>query len=120
MQTVLFAVEEPKLFQLLFMQENQRATDFDDVFGELGTTAETCIDVICEEYGLSPHDAHIMFESLWIYTFGVGALCATRMCLFSKEKLAQMLGTEFTAMMLLVKSGKLNEPTVVPTEKIKE
>lgn len=119
MQTVLFAAEEPKLFQLLFMKENRNATDFDDVFGELGTMADTCIDVICEDYGLNRQEAHMMFESLWIYTFGVGALCATRMCRFSQEKLVQMLGTEFTAMMMLLKSGKLNEPTEVPVKKDK-
>lgn len=33
-----------------------------------------------------------------------GALCATRVCRFSKEKLGQMLSVEFQAMMLLVKS----------------
>lgn len=38
--------------------------------------------------------------------FGVGALCATRVCRFSEEQLGQMLSTEFSAMMLLVKSGK--------------
>ena len=33
-----------------------------------------------------------------------GALCATRVCRFSEEKLGQMLSTEFRAMTLLVKS----------------
>ena len=33
-----------------------------------------------------------------------GALCATRVCQFSEEKLGQMLSVEFQAMMLLVKS----------------
>ena len=33
-----------------------------------------------------------------------GALCATRVCRFSEEKLGQMLSVEFQAMMLLVKS----------------
>ena len=41
---------------------------------------------------------------MWIYTFRVGALCATRVCRFSEEKLGQMLSVEFQAMMLLVKS----------------
>lgn len=46
-----------------------------------------------------------LFEHVWIYTFGVGALCATRVCRFSEEQLGRMLSTEFQAMMLLVKSG---------------
>lgn len=104
MQMVLFGAKEPKLYQLLFMQENRNAVSFDDVFGELGPTAETCIGLIRDEYGMRETDAKRLFENVWIYTFGVGALCATRVCHFSEEKLGEMLSTEFQAMMLLVKS----------------
>ena len=104
MQMVLFGARDPKLYQLLFMQENRTAVSFDDVFGELGPTAQTCIRLIQEEYAMREADARLLFENVWIYTFGVGALCATRMCQFSEEKLGQMLSTEFQAMMLLVKS----------------
>ena len=41
MQMVLFGVREPKLYQLLFMQEDRDAVSFDDVFGALGPTAGT-------------------------------------------------------------------------------
>lgn len=105
MQMVLFGAKEPKLYQLLFMQENRSAVSFDHVFGELGPTAETCIDLIRSEYGVSEEQARLLFENVWIYTFGVGALCATRGCHFSEEKLGRMLSTEFQAMMLLVKAG---------------
>lgn len=105
MQMVLFGAKEPKLYQLLFMQENRNAVSFDDVFGELGPTAETCIGLIREEYGMSVEQAKLLFENVWIYTFGVGALCATRVCRFSEERLGRMLSTEFQAMMLLVKMG---------------
>lgn len=110
MQTVLFGAREPKLYQLLFMQENRNAVSFDDVFGELGPTAQTCIRLIQEEYAMREADARLLFENVWIYTFGVGALCATRMCQLSEEKLGQMLSTEFQAMMLLVKSGAGETP----------
>ncbi len=101
MQMVLFGVKEPKLYQLLFMRENRNAVGFDDVFGELGPTAETCIGLICEEYGLGEREAKLIFENVWIYTFGVGALCATRVCRFSEEELGKMLSAEFRAMMML-------------------
>lgn len=105
MRMVLFGAREPKLYQLLFMQENRNAVSFDDVFGELGPTAETCIALIRETYSLSETEARLLFENVWIYTFGVGALCATRVCHFPEEKLGEMLSTEFQAMMLLVKTG---------------
>lgn len=104
MQMVLFGAREPKLYQLLFMQENRSAVSFDDVFGELGPTAGTCIGLIREEYDMSEAEARLLFENIWIFTFGVGALCATRMCHFSEAKLGEMLSTEFQAMTLLVRS----------------
>ena len=104
MQMVLFGAKEPKLYQLLFMQENRNAVSFDDVFGELGPTAETCIQSIQEKYHMSEAEAKLLFENVWIYTFGIGALCATRMCQFSERRLGEMLSTEFQAMMLFVKS----------------
>ena len=104
MQMVLFGAKEPKLYRFLFMQENRNAVSFDDVFGELGPTAETCIGLICEEYRMSEEEAKLLFENVWIYTFGVGALCATRVSRFSEEKLGRMLYTEFRAMMLLVRA----------------
>lgn len=107
MKMVLFGAKEPKLYQLLFMQENRSNNTFDDVFGELGTTADICIEAIRKDYDLSEADAKILFENVWIYTFGVGALYATRVCQFSEEKVGQMLSTEFQAMMMLVKSGVL-------------
>lgn len=109
MKMVLFGVQEPKLYQLLFMQENHNAITFDDVFGELGDTAALCIAAIKKDYGLTDKEAKILFENVWIYTFGIGALCATRVCHFSKEELGRMLTTEFQAMMVLIKSGKLVE-----------
>lgn len=106
MQMILFGAREPKLYQLLFMQENRNAVSFDDVFGELGPTAETCIVSILEEYDLNEDEARLLFENVWIYTFGVGALCATRVCRFSDKKLGQMLTTEFQAVLQFMKSSK--------------
>lgn len=109
MKMVLFGSQEPKLYQLLFMQENCNAVTFDDVFGELGDTAALCIDAIEKDYGLTQKLAKILFENVWIYTFGIGALCATRVCHFSKEELGEMLTMEFQAVMMLIKSGRLEE-----------
>lgn len=100
MQMVLFGVKGPKLYQLLFMQENRNAINFGDVFGRLDSTAQTCVALMCEEYGLSESEAKRLFENVWIYTFGVGALCAMRVCNFSEEQIGQMLSTQFQAVLL--------------------
>ena len=78
MQMVLFGVREPKLYQLLFMQEKRNAVSFDDVFGELGPTAETCIRSIQEE--------HHMYGSIR----SESALCVRPECAsFRKESSAK-------------------------------
>ena len=103
MQMVLFGAKESKLYQLLFMQENHNAASFDDVFGALGPTAETCIQSLRNAHGLTEAESRLLFETVWIYTFGIGALCATGTCRFSEQRLGEMLSTEFQAMLLFVK-----------------
>ena len=117
MQMILFAKEEPKLFQLLFMTENREARRFEDVFADLGEMAPLCIKVIQRDYGLTKQDARCLFQHVWIHTFGIGVLCAARVCRFTEEEVNELLGQDFTAMMLLAKSGKLSAQTAVPVPK---
>lgn len=105
MKMVLFGVKEPKLYQLLFMRENEEEGSFEELYGKLGKTADRCIRAIQEDYALSEEEARLLFENVWIYTFGVGALCATKVCHFSEQEIGQLLTTEFQAMLRLVKSG---------------
>lgn len=113
-QMILFAMEEPKLYQLVYMSENADATDFESIVERLGDVAQLCVDVIQRDYGLSEKDAKALFEHVWIYTFGIGALCATGMCRFSQDEIIQMLGQDFMAMLFYAKSGRMNMPTPVP------
>ena len=69
-----------------------------------GTAAEGD-RIYADVYGLTGTQARMLFENVWIYTFGVGALCATRVCSFSQQQLGQMLTTQFQGMMMLIKSG---------------
>ena len=108
MQMILFAKEEPKLYQLIFMSSISEAQTFDDIYAHLGSLADECLDVLQKDYDLSKDNAKTLFEHVWIHTFGIGALCATGTCDFSNEQIAQMLTQDFTAMMMLMKSGKSN------------
>ena len=114
MQMILFAMEEPKLYQLVYMSENAGATDFKGIVERLGDVAQLCVDVIQRDYVLSKNDAKALFDHVWIYTFGIGALCATGMCRFSQEEIIQMLGQDFMAMLFYAKSGRMTKPTPVP------
>lgn len=108
MQMILFAKEEPKLYQLIFMSSISEAQTFDDIYAHLGSVADECLDVLQKDYDLSKDKAKTLFEHVWIHTFGIGALCATGVCDFSHEQIAKMLTQDFNAMMMLLKSGKFN------------
>ena len=116
MQMILFAKEEPKLYQLIFMSSISEAQTFDDIYAHLGSVADECLDVLQKDYDLSKDNAKTLFEHVWIHTFGIGALCATGMCDFSNEQIAEMLTQDFTAMMMLMKSGKSSQPTMQKTK----
>lgn len=108
MQMIMFAKEEPKLYQLIFMSSINEAQTFDDIYAHLGSVADECLDVLQKDYDLSKDNAKTLFEHVWIHTFGIGALCATGMCDFSHEHIAKMLTQDFSAMMMLMKSGESN------------
>ena len=112
MQMIRFGIQEPKLYQLLFMQERQDAAGFDELFGALGTTAGACIDTIQKDYRLDAAQARTLFEHTWIYTFGVGTLCATRACRFSEAQLSRMLTMQFQAILQAILSASTTKKEV--------
>ncbi len=109
MQMILFAKNEPRLYQFVFMSANGNGRSFDDIYRQLGDVADECLTAIQTDYGLSMDAAKTLFEHTWIHTFGIGTLCATGMCTFTEEQISKMLTQDFTAMMLLLRSGKGNE-----------
>lgn len=114
MQMILFALEEPNLYQLLFMEGDGQTHSFKEVFANLGEPAGVCIGILQKEYGLSENEAMVLFRHVWIYTYGVGSLCATGMCRFTEEEINDLLGQDFMAMLIRIKSGGLNQQTPHP------
>ena len=116
LQMIMFAYEQPKLYRLLFMTEKPEAQTFDDVYANLGEIASLCVEVIQRDYDLSFDNAMLLFKQIWIYTYGVGALIATGMCCFTMEEIQDMLSREFVAMLMLIKSGRAESCTTIPTK----
>lgn len=117
LQMVLFAVEEPRLFRLLYMMQNEEAQSFEDIFDSLGETAVVCVDVIQKDYGLDYNDAMLLFKHTWIYTYGICVMCASGMCHMSEKEISDMLSREFVGMLTLIKSGRAYNCTTVPEHK---
>lgn len=117
LQMILFAIEQPKLFQLLYMSENPEARSFDEMMPSLGDTAELCVEVIQRDYALDREHAMMLFRHCWIYTYGVGVMIAAKVCSFSPKEISDMLSREFVAMLSLIKSGRADNCTTVPEQK---
>ncbi len=105
MQMILFAKAEPQLYQLIFMSQNSDVKSFEGIYAHLGSVADECLCTIQTDYGLSASASKTLFEHAWIHTYGIATLCATGMCDFTREEISEMLTRDFTAVMLLLKSG---------------
>lgn len=109
MLMVSYAIHEPELFKLLFMQERPAGQSFENTMQELGGLVDTSIALIRRDYALTADEARILFEQVWVQTFGLGALCAMKVCDFTEEELAERLGQIFTGMLMVIQSGKAKQ-----------
>lgn len=112
MQMILFATEQPKLFQLLYMTENEQSVSFDNIFDKLGGTSQKCLEFIMRDYGLTMEESKLLFRSVWMFTFGIGVLIASKVCRYDEEEVSLMLSQQFRSVMGLIKSGKAFEVSV--------
>ncbi len=90
-QYILFSIQEPKLFQLLFMTEQPQIPDFSGVLPLIEESYEEILLSIQNDYGMSRHLAEKLYHHLWIYTHGIATLCATKMCRFTGEEISNMI-----------------------------
>lgn len=91
MAYIRFAVEEPKLFQLLFMREGETENDLEHVLRNIDDNYEMILKSVEDTYQLKPEIAKKIYLHLWLYTHGIATLCATGVCRFTAEEIEQML-----------------------------
>lgn len=94
-QYILFAIQEPKLFQLLFMSEQTSVPDIDGVLPLIEENYEKILTSITEGYRLDRKTAERLYRHLWIYSHGIAALCATKMCRFTGTEISEMISEVF-------------------------
>lgn len=117
MQMILFAMEEPQLFKLLFMKNDGEPHRLDEGYLSRDPAAAMSMEMLQRDYGLDYEEARMLFHHIWIFTFGIGALFATGVCSFSEEEVNELLGQEFMAIFTRIKSGALKQSTVRPVLK---
>lgn len=98
-QYILFAVKEPKLFQLLFMSERTDVPDLSSVLPRIDDNYEKILLSVREGYGISAASAERLYQHLWIYTHGIASLCATGMCRFTGEEISGLMTEIFVGLL---------------------
>lgn len=106
MKMVLLGIHEPHLFKLLFMHGEFGFHSFDELLSVLGDSAERSLDMLKEDNSLDRRSAKTVFENMWIFTFGLGVLCANGSCAFSEAEVSDRLSCAFNAIMLQARYEK--------------
>lgn len=94
-QYILFAIQEPKLFQLLFMSEQEQKPIVENVLPVIDESYKDILLSVQNGYELSENEAQQLYRHLWIYTHGIAVLCATNMCVFTEEEIDKMITQVF-------------------------
>lgn len=105
-QYILFSLEEPRLFQLLFMTEQPQVPDLSGVLPLIEESYEEILLSIENDYGISEPLAQKLYHHLWIYTHGIATLCATKMCRFTDAEISSMMTEVCTSILKNIKGCK--------------
>lgn len=108
-QYILFAIEEPKLFQILFMHESAAVPTLDHVLPLIDESYDKILFSIISGYGMEKNAARKLYRHLWIYTHGIATLCATRMCRFTGDEISKMMTEVFISLLKTMKEGNAND-----------
>lgn len=95
-QYIKFAIAEPKLFQLLFMKEQECILNFENILPNLDMNYKDILMALETDYGLDSSAALQLYQHIWIFAHGIASLCATKTCSFSEEEISEMLSAAFT------------------------
>lgn len=102
---IRFAIEEPKLFQILFMTEQAEPTDIEHTLMLIDESYADILNSVREAYGLQEADAKKLYQHLWVYTHGIAALCATKVCTFTNTEIQTMMSEIFVGLLKEIKKG---------------
>lgn len=108
-QYILFAIKEPKLFQLMFMKEQIKVPELSEVLPIIDENYEKILGSIQNGYGLDSASAQKLYRHLWIYTHGIATLCATKMCRFTGQQIGELMTEVFAGLLKNMKAGKADD-----------
>lgn len=105
-QYILFAIKEPKLFQLLFMSEQSQKPSVAGILPIIDESYDQILQSVQTGYALDKEDSENLYRHLWIYTHGIAVLCATNMCSFTAEEISKMMTEVCRSLLKEIKGSK--------------
>lgn len=102
---ITFALEEPKLFGLLFMTPDTKQTGVDQILPLIDESYEQILQSVQIPYGLNREQADMIYQHLWTYSHGIAAMCATGLCRYTTQQIAERLTEIFRSLLMMEKAG---------------
>lgn len=109
LEYIQFAIQEPKLFQLLFMSEKSGENDVAHVLALIDGNYEVILKSVQDLYGFDRENADKLYRHLWVYSHGIATLCATKVCRFTPQDIGGMLTEVFTGLFIKMKKEEQND-----------
>ena len=106
-QYILFAIKEPKLFQLLFMSEQTQKPSVSGILPIIDESYKQILLSVQNGYDLDKENSERLYRHLWIYTHGIAVLCATNMCSFTAEEISGMMTEVCKSLLNTIKGGDI-------------
>lgn len=106
---IRFAIEQPKLFQLLFMRPTQEPTDVSMILPVIDDNYEKILQSVQEPYYLERKAADRLYQHLWTYTHGIATMFATGLCSYTMEQLEERLTDVFKGLLFVEKGRDRND-----------
>jgi len=111
---ITFAMEEPKLFQLLFMNAQAGgnaagktvSVNISQILPRIDASYEKILQSVQKPYGLDRQTADRLYQHLWIYAHGIATMCATELCNYTMEQIKEMMKEVFDGLLFLIKNEK--------------
>ncbi len=94
---IQFAKDEPRLFRMLFMSEDESSEPRHFFPADPGT--EKIIEAIQKNYNLKYEKARSIYNHLSVYTHGLAVMYAQRQNVFSDDDISRMMSEIFNALM---------------------
>ena len=113
MAFIWFAMDEPRLFDLIMEAEQQPASFRDYVDSYIGFKAES-LSAITGTFGLQEEDAEMLYYQLILVALGLALTCTSGKSPLTIPQVSEILGKNVRAFLMVIRAGNDEREGFVP------